>query len=174
MADEYSKDNLTKWFETKAMGLTAGAARTTLLSASARKRDFGFVGNLYFFRYDAKGKEVIPKWDRYPMALILERKQDGFLGLNLHYLSGGQRSALLGLVDKYKSEYRMKTSVSTSHSVNWANLMDTAKMSGLESLPKQSIKRYLYTHCKSKFIEIYPDEYTKAIQLPIEEWVIKR
>lgn len=174
MAEQYSKDTLSKWFETKAMSISAGSARNTIFSVNARKKDFGVTGKLYFFRYDAKGKEKLPMWDKYPLAIVLEKKSDGFLGLNLHYLSGGQRSTMLGLIDKYKTEYKMKMSVTTGSSINWINLMQYANMIGLESLPPKAIKRYLYTHCRSKFIEIYPDEYEKAIQLPIEEWVIKR
>jgi|688.fasta_scaffold247396_3 hypothetical protein len=174
MAEEYTKDQLTEWFEGKARALSPGAARNVILGANTRKKDVTFVGKLYFFRYDAKGKKVLPMWDRYPMAIILERKPDGFLGLNLHYLSGGQRSTMLKIIDKYKSEYKMKTSVSAGNSVNWDNLMDSLSSTTLEALPRKCIKRYLYTHCRSKFIEIYPEEYSKAIQLPIEEWVIKR
>jgi hypothetical protein len=174
MAEKYTKDTLSKWFESKAMSVSAGAARNTIFGVNVRKRDFGVTGNLYFFRYEAKGKEILPMWDKYPLAVILERKPDGFLGLNLHYLSGSQRSSLLGLVDKYKEEYKMKMSVTTGTSVNWINLMQYADMVGMESLPPRALKRYLFTQCRSKFIEIYPDEYDKAIQLPIEQWVIKR
>lgn len=174
MAEKYSKDTLKKWFETKAGAASPGSMRSTILSSNIRKRDFGITGNMYFFRYDAKFKETLPMWDKYPLVIVLERKSDGFLGLNLHYLSGGQRNSLLNLVDKYKSEYKMKMSVTTGASVNWVNLMQYADMIGLEALPPKALKRYLFTHCRSKFIEIYPDEYDKAIQLPIEEWVIRR
>lgn len=171
---KYTKDQLAKWFQTKAMSMSSGAVRSKILAANERKKDIGWVGKIYFFRYDAKGKEKLPMWDKYPMAMVLERKPDGFLGLNLHYLSGAQRRTLLNLLDKYKSEYKMKKSVSPGNSVNWDNLIDYAEMFGLESLPKKAIKRYLYEHCRTKFVEIYPEEYDLAIQLPIEEWVIKR
>ena len=44
----------------------------------------------------------------------------------------------------------------------------------LNSLARPCVKRYLFNHCRSQFIEIYIDEFDKAIQLPVEDWVFNR
>ena len=44
----------------------------------------------------------------------------------------------------------------------------------LNSMARPCVKRYLFDHCRSHFIEIYIDEYDKAIQLPVEDWVFNR
>lgn len=175
MAKNYTKDELATWFEEKASEVSGDSARKELMNADSRYRPSAFVGNMYFFKYHPKLDEILPLYDKYPLTLILERKSDGFIGLNLHYLSSGQRGTLLGIFDKYKSKYGMITGVtSKGGSSNWDNLMKSVSGTGLESLPRQCIKRYLFSHCQSRFIEIYPNEYDKAIQLKIDEWVIKR
>jgi len=174
MAKEYTKDELAHWFEEKAANAAGTTARRMILAAEERGVDVGIVGKLYVFRYQAKGDGVLAKWDKYPMALALQRTPDGFLGLNLHYLSNSQRASLLYLFNKYKEKYQMQKGVITGGKTNWDMLINMAGARQLESLPKMALKRYLYNHVGSKFIEIYPDEYDKAILLPIEQWVIKR
>jgi hypothetical protein len=44
----------------------------------------------------------------------------------------------------------------------------------LATLAKPCIKRYLYNHVRSQFIEIEPAEWDKAAQLPIELFVVKK
>jgi hypothetical protein len=52
------------------------------------------------------------------------------------------------------------------------DLLQTTKV--LNSLARPCIKRYLYTQVRSKFIEITPDEWEIAAQLPVEMFVTKR
>lgn len=173
MAKVYKTDELSEWFKTKA--LNAGpSSRNVLLNATDRLTDNGVVGNLYAFKYDPKTKDKLPMYDKFPLAIILELKPGGFLGLNLHYLSKGQRGAMLSIFDKYRNNYRLKENISAGTSVNWVNLMAELDGTGKEAIPRACLKRYLFSHCQSRFVEIRPDEYDKAIQLPIDLWVYKR
>ena len=83
MAEKYTKDELAKWFEEKALLVKTGSARNKLFSAEERHADINnqFVGNMYFFRYDPKYKATLPVYDKYPLAIVIERYTDGFLGL---------------------------------------------------------------------------------------------
>lgn len=60
-----------------------------------------FKGRLYQFFYDPKGKADMPYYDRFPLVLILEKYDDGFLGLNLHYLPIKYRVAFLDKLLNY-------------------------------------------------------------------------
>jgi hypothetical protein len=60
-----------------------------------RQVDSFRLGKLYCFYYDPKGKESLPYYDRFPMVLAIEKYNDGFLGLNLHYLPFNYRMAIL-------------------------------------------------------------------------------
>ena len=173
---EYTEDELTEWFKTKSRAVASSTARRILLSTERRKRDddAAFVGKLYFFRYDPKHKATLPQYDKFPLAFILDLKEDGFLGLNLHYLPKGQRAAMLQIFSKYRQEYRLKQSVSPGRSSNWENLMNFTDGGGMTALPKRCLKLYLWGRVASHFVEIYPEEYNYAVQLPVEDWVFKR
>jgi hypothetical protein len=54
------------------------------------------LGQLYYFYYDPKGKDDLPYYDKFPLVLTLQRYEDGFLGLNLHYLPIKYRVAFIG------------------------------------------------------------------------------
>ena len=65
------------------------------------------------------------------------------------------------------------TGVTTGRGLtNWELLINTS--TAMESMANKSVHRYLYSHVRSQYIRINKDEYDKAIQLPIGEWVYKR
>jgi hypothetical protein len=176
MAKEYSKDELALWFEQKAAAARSGPARTALFGADSRHTNMhnGMVGNMYFFKYDPKFKHTLPMYDKYPLVMVIERYKDGFLGLNLHYLSGGQRHAFINLFNDFYAKKKLYTGIMASSSIrtNW-DLIQSAS-SGVEDLSRACVKRYLFAHIRSQLVSINKDEYDKAIQLPIDEWVYKR
>ena len=55
------------------------------------------VGKWYFFEYDPKFKDVLKRWDEYPLIKLLEIKSDRILGANIHYISAKAR---LGALNK--------------------------------------------------------------------------
>jgi hypothetical protein len=169
MAEKYSSKDLQKWLFEKALNAASPQARQILIRNDQRGREDALIGHLYFFKYDPKGKAYLPKYDKFPMVFPIEQYQDGFLGLNLHYLDARQRKALLDQLVKFQNnkEYDETTKLLLSY-----QLLQGSKR--LNSLSRPCIKRYLFNHCRSQFIEIYIDEYDKAIQLPVEDWVFNR
>jgi hypothetical protein len=141
-------------------------ARKLLLDDLQRSRSHTMVGKLYFFKYDPKTKDKLWQYDRFPMAFAIEQYQDGFLGINLHYLTPIFRASLLNQLRKFENGGK-----DPRLDINYDVLMGSTRLRGLS---KVCIKRYLYSNCKSKFIEVFPSEYDKAIQLPVEDWVFKR
>ena len=55
------------------------------------------VGKWYFFEYDPKYKDIIKKWDAYPLIKLMEIKSDRMLGMNIHFL---RPKARLGALNK--------------------------------------------------------------------------
>ena len=170
MVEEYTKDELAEWFTGKLENLKPGS-RGRLLSAEERytDEDSMFVGGLFFFKYDPKGKAYLPKYDRFPLVFPIEMYGNGFLGLNLHYLSVGERQALVSRLMVYKNN--KYTDERARLKLSYDLIESTKKLS---TLSRPCIHRYLFNNCRSQFIEIYADEYDKAIQLPVEDWVFKR
>ena len=175
MAKEYTDDDLAVWFREKALAVKTGAARNKLLNADSRFSDINneFVGQMYFFRYDPKHRLTLPMYDKYPLAIVIERYTDGFLGLNMHYLTKGQRKNAVSLMNDFYERKKPFTGTTAGRGLtNWELLINSS--TGVESMANKSVHRYLYKQCRSQFIRINKDEYDKAIQLPIDEWVYKR
>ena len=170
MADtKYSQRDLHQWLVSKALEASGPHARRVIRANDERSRDNTIIGRLYFFAYDPKWKDKLSKYDKFPMVFPIEQYQDGFLGLNLHYLTIKERQALLGILVKFKNNQKMDETTKLKLSYD---LLEGSKK--LNSLARPCVKRYLFNHCRSQFIEIYIDEFDKAIQLPVEDWVFNR
>jgi hypothetical protein len=169
MAQKYTSVDLQKWLIEKASTSSSAQARKVMISNDQRGRDTTIVGKMYFFKYDPKTKAKLAKYDKFPMCFPIERYNDGFLGLNLHYLDQDARQALTTRLLEYKNNKYMdeRTKLKLSY-----QLISSTR--SLNSLSRPCVKRYLFNQVRSHFIEIFPDEYDKAIQLPVEEWVFKR
>jgi|688.fasta_scaffold00075_88 hypothetical protein len=166
---QYTSDELSDWLEEKALSAQPYVARRNLITSDERSRSSTIIGRMYFFKYDPKGKAYLPKYDKFPMCIPFKMVPNGFIGLNLHYLSVGERTALLASLSRFRNNDRYDES--TRFVINYDLLQSTY---GIESLSKPCIHRYMFSHCKSRFVEIYSYEYEKAIQLPVEDWVFKR
>ena len=185
--ETYTKDELKQWLVEKAqetrypkqvranllsdkiaVDITGNITRKTVTNFTSRSRDSTIVGKMYFFKYNPKFKNMLPRYDRFPMAIPIEMYSNGFLGLNLHYLDMGSRSAMVSLLLEYKNNKYMDER--TKMKISYDMISISRKLS---SISRPCIHRYLYDHCMSKFIEIYPEEWDKAIQLPTEDWVFK-
>lgn len=164
---EYTQDELTKWLNTKAMNLTSGVVQKKLLN-SKRAAGSTTIGNLYFFKYDPKHKMKLPLYDKYPMAFPIKMYGDGFLGVNMHYLPIGQRKQFVKNVNEYK-----ETSDLSRVDVSAELFYEMERTGRIYDVMPEAVHRYLFTQVRSRFIQILPDEYEKAVQLRIDEWVIK-
>lgn len=121
-------------------------------------------GHMYMFFYDAKYKDTLPFWDRFPLVIPFRKAPDGFYGINLHYLPYVMRFNLLGALHRYAADDSIGEN--TKLKINW-NLLE--EMSSVAPI-KKCVKHYLSSHVKSKFLEIsYPDWITASL-LPVEQF----
>lgn len=120
------------------------------------------IGNMFFFFYDAKHKKTLPYWDRFPMIFPLELYDDGFLGINLHYLDRTLRVRLFDKLLQFKNNDRFDNT--TKLKLSYALLSSVAKFPEV----RPCIKRYLSSHVKSQFLRVNPSEWEIALFLPVE------
>ena len=145
-----------------------GALKPTkgdLMRDKQRLRERSFIGRMYFYFYDPKTKDSLPYYDRFPLVLPIERYQDGFLGLNLHYIHPKQRIILLDKLSDYANNN--KYDASTRLRLTYQTLKAASKL--FEAQP--CIKRYLFNHVQSRFLEISAGEWDIAALLPMESFV---
>ena len=151
------------WLREKVKELKPTAS--TLMRDRERLRNSSIIGRMYFYFYDPKTKDKMPYYDRFPLVIPIERYNDGFLGLNLHYIHPKQRMILLDKLSDTMSNntYDEKTKLK----INYRYLAAASKI--FEANP--CIKRYLFNHVESRFLEISADEWDIAALLPVESFV---
>jgi hypothetical protein len=164
MADK--EKEAVDWFRGKAR--TAAGFRKNIVNNHERGRDSTVIGKMYFFVYDPKFKKTLPVYDKFPLVFPIERYGDGFLGLNLHYLSQPERQTLLNKLDDFKTNKRYDSM--TRLRLSYDLLASTKK---LNTLSRPCVKRYLFSHVRTKFVEVVSGEWENAIMLPVEFFIRK-
>ena len=136
-----------------------------LMRDKDRLKNTSMIGKMYFYFYDPKTKDSMPYYDRFPLVIPIERYNDGFLGLNLHYIHPKHRMILLDKLSDTMSNdtYDEKTKLK----INYRYLAAASRI--FEANP--CIKRYLFTQIESRFLEITADEWDIAAMLPVETFV---
>jgi hypothetical protein len=166
MAQKYTSKELFNWMTEKAR--TSASMRDNLFRMQSQQRAYGTIGRMYFFKYDPKTKDKLPVYDVYPLVFPMEDYTDGFLGLNIHYLDVSARMNLLNKLSGFATSqnYTERTRVRISY-----DLLNSTK--GITSIIGPAVKRYLYGHVRSRFIEIPATEWDKAAQLSLELFIRK-
>ena len=123
------------------------------------------IGRMFLFYYDAKYKDTLPYWDRFPLVIPIEMYKDGFLGLNLHYISPLARAKLLNAL--YATLNNKNYDDTTRLKINYRILSNASQFSYF----KPCVKRYLFSHVKSRYFYITPSEWDTTIMLPTEQFV---
>lgn len=122
------------------------------------------VGHMYMFYYDAKHKETLPYWDRFPLIFPFKKVDGGFLGINLHYLPLQYRAKLMdALYDTVTNERYDET---TKLRITYKILDGASKFRYFSP----TVKHYLTDHIKSRFLYVYPSEWDIALFLPLERF----
>jgi hypothetical protein len=151
------------WLQSKVAQLRP--TRAALMRDRNKLRESSVIGKMYFYFYDPKTKDTMPYYDRFPLVIPIESYNDGFLGLNLHYIAPKYRMTLL---DKLSVTASNKTyDERTKLRLNYKYLANASRV--FEATP--CIKRYLYGHIQSRFLEITADEWDIAALLPMESFV---
>lgn len=151
------------WLRSKVAELKP--SRQSLMNDMARLRESTILGKMYFYFYDPKLKDSLQYYDRFPLVIPIEQYKDGFLGLNLHYIHPKQRIILLDKLSEYASNKNFDAS--TRLRLTYQTLKAAAKL--FEAQP--CIKRYLFNHIDSRFLEISAAEWDIAALLPMESFV---
>lgn len=125
------------------------------------------AGKMYTFHYDAKTKESLPYWDKFPLIIYLGswKTKDGrtvLSGLNLHYIPPKARQEFLEELLPHASTTNINSN--TKLKINWSMVKS---MRGSDVM----IKSYLPTQLKSSMMEIKPTDWAHAIFLPTMQFV---
>jgi len=156
------------WLRTKFKNISQQGSRKNLLSDRDRfgnaRVDTYAIGRMFYFVYDAKHKDTLPYFDRFPLVIPIEMYKDGFLGLNLHYLHPKQRMILLDKLSSFATDDRYD--LNTKLRLSYKLLASASRL--YEVTP--CIKRYLYGHMQTRLVEVFAEEWDIAALLPVENF----
>ena len=156
-----------RWFQQRVKSLRLSSESFYRQSSLNKARRY-LEGRMYTFFYDAKTKDKLPYWDRFPVVLILDLNQTGFTGLNFHYIPPKYRVKLLYELYKYirldddTRDRKMKPHIRMRYEM----LRAIRKLRFF----KPCFKRYLTTQIDGRALEITPDYWDVMAMLPLADW----
>jgi hypothetical protein len=103
-------------------------------------------GMMLVYEYLAKGAGTLPHWDRHPLVFVLEVHDDGWTGVNLHYLHPMLRAKLFYDMDSKKVHF------------------------GQNKLTRAATKKYLASKVVGRVKEIPNGLWEVASQMPFENF----
>lgn len=163
------------WFQTSRRELMSWQAEhkdKTFSAVSSSKFNKQIVppktarmGCLYFFLYSPIHKDSLPYYDRFPLVVVLEKDEKGFLGLNLHYLPYRLRAMFF---DMLHSARLMRTNdpFRTRLMVTYKMLKSVTKYRAF----KPCVKRYRYSSMRTALLQVGETEWDIALFLPVEQF----
>lgn len=152
------------WFRRRVQSIRR-VNRSQLMKEEPIQLKNQFVpGAMVMFFYDPKLKKTLPYYDGFPLVIVLDKAEGGFLGLNLHYLPPTLRAKFLDALLEVASD--TKYNDQTKFDVTYSLLKRAAKFKYF----KPCIKHYLTDHIRSRFGFIPAPEWEIATFLPTADW----
>lgn len=165
---KYDTNIVTKsrgWFEQQALLLSRERINKDVFLRTHGQRVANIrPGNLYMFFYDPKFKETLPYYDKFPLVFPFKKTEDGFIGLNMHYLPYKMRFLLFDSLLKFKNTKELDDTTRLRYSWGTINAMSRHK------LAEPCVKQYLLPHVKSQLKMINPTDWTTTLMLPVENF----
>lgn len=133
------------------------------------------IGKMYMFYYDAKTKDKLPYWDRFPLIFVLDVRPDRFWGVNLHYLPPVYRARLMNALYQIQNNGRTPLTIKLKLTYDVLKAIDSR-------VAKFAVKQYLpYAKnskgqqgsnfgVRSRYLLIPYDKWDIALMLPTEQW----
>ena len=134
--------------------------KSRLIQKSGYKRE----GSMYLFNYLPKGRAKLKYYDTFPLVFILNFTDDGFLGLNLHYLPPSLRQRFFML---------MRTKARGSMENKWTKMYinyQLLRKNRAFRFYRPCIRKYKTKYIGSRILHIFPKDWDLVIHLPIERF----
>lgn len=147
------------WFEKKVKDfIKPGDAQYSHYQSQQKP----FIGGMFFYIYDAKWKDKLEYWDALPLVIPIFFYDNGFLGLNLHYLDIQLRIKLLNKLMEFARTKNKRKYMELSY-----GLLKTLSQF---DLVKPTIHRYLFDHLKTRLVKVNFESWEDAAYLPVQDF----
>ena len=126
-------------------------------------------GTMNLFYYRPKGAAKLPYYDVFPLVIPIGRRlNDGFVGLNFHYLSVPQRWLLLERLSMFQVPSELDA-FDTGEGAGDVMALFWSKIRRKRGV-KPIVKRYLTRNIQSRFLKIELSEMLIALSIPMERF----
>ena len=154
-----NKPQSVAWFRSKIKEF--GQPKSMDLIRDGKRTSVPTFGLLNMFIYDPKLKDKLPYYDTFPLVLPIENYSNGFLGINMHYLSMPIRIRLLDRLVDYSNNDKFDKSTELR--------VDYSRLKRID-LIKPCLKRYLASNVRTEFRKVEADEFMVATLLPVQRF----
>ena len=126
-------------------------------------------GTMNLFYYRPKTPHRLKYWDIFPLVIPMGRRlNNGFVGINFHYLSIPQRWVLLERLQAFQTPSNLDAFDSEEGAGDVVSLFwsQIKKVRGVKPI----VRRYLTEYMMSRFLKIEISEMLIAASLPVERF----
>jgi len=155
------------WFRSlvgRARGAFSDETPQSILTRSESLTSRSRLGKMYFYSYNPKWKDKLPWYDTFPLVFPIEEYNNGFLGLNFHYLRPKDRAILLDQLKVFANNKKYDETTKLRLTYNMLKGFSKIKRA------KPTVHRYLSSKINSKFVLVNADEWEVALFLPVERF----
>ena len=155
------------WFRSlvnRARGTFSDETPQSILTRSESLTSRSLLGKMYFYSYNPKWKDKLPWYDTFPLVFPIEEYNNGFLGLNFHYLRPKDRAILLDQLKVFANNKKYDETTKLRLTYNMLKGFSKIKRA------KPTVHRYLSSKVNSKFVLVNADEWEVALFLPVERF----
>ena len=158
-AEAKGRPKSTEWYREKIKEF--GTPTSLDLIRDGKRSTKPHFGRLNMFIYSPRDAKKLPYYDTFPLVLPLEQYNDGFLGINFHYLPIPLRMRLLDRIVDFSSNTQFDENTVLNVTYN--------KVKSIR-LIRPTIHKYLAGYTRSQFRRIDADELTIATLLPVQRF----
>jgi len=152
-----------KWFSNAVQSMSRSKFKKINVLRSetyAENASDNIIGHMYMMFYDAKYKDVLPYYDRFPLVIPMGFTNNGFIGLNLHYIAPKYRAILLEELFTLISDEELDSETRFKLSYGLISKVSRFKYG------KPCVKRYLTSHIEGQLERVLPIHWSLVSQLP--------
>jgi hypothetical protein len=153
------------WYRREADQMTANPG--AVITSAGQKTSTSFdrlIGKMCLFTYAARTSNDLPYWDRFPLIFPFGPAQNGFYGINMHYLPLPYRAKLMDGLYDYASDDNYDENTYINMSYNMLNAVSKLKYY------RPCVKHYLNTGLRSRIAVIPADSWDIALFMPMERF----
>lgn len=156
------------WYREKASAVRNINTVSLINKHPDQQRAAILPGFMYLFAYDAKHKDTLPYYDRFPLIFPFHVSSDHFMGINLHYLPLQYRARLMDAL--YSITTNKNFDEKTRLRISYDLLNSSAKYKYFEPC----VKKYLKSQMKTRFLLVPSSEWDIALFLPLERFTVNK